>query len=246
MADTNTGADAAEQTAAPAAEGNENSPTNSQPADQNSGGDAAGDEEGDDGGDEGGEGDDADDDTFEDDGADPSVRRDNSYFVGLRHGKKAAKQGGKPVAGGDDDGGEDDGDDDEGGIHPEDAEILNSAIGNAIKPITDKLAASEDATALNSFIAQNPAFKPYQAKIERFMKHPTRSHLPIDTVAMEAVGTAGMIKIGAKMARTADHKKNSSKTGAGNGPRQAEAKADVWGMSDTDFTSMQNSVRSKA
>lgn len=254
MADTNTGGDAAEQNAGAPAEGTENSPTDSQAADQGNGSGDAGADDGDGGdGDDDEDGSDSDDeeeeDTFEDDGADPAVR-DSSYFIGLRHGKKAAKNSGKKESeqgkGADDDDGGDDDDEDADGLHPEDAEILEGAIAKAVKPLTDKLAEGEDSKELQAFLTGNPAFKPYEKRIERFMKHPTRKHLPVSTVAMEAVGPEGMIKIGAKMARSADHKKQTTKTNQGGGPRGGGNSKSVWDMPEQDFAAMQNEVRRKA
>lgn len=251
MADTNTGDEAAEQNAGASAEGNENGPTDSQTADQGDGGGDAGAE--------GGEGDDADDDddsdsdsdedeeeeTFEDDGSEPTVR-DTSYYVGLRHGKKAARQSKKDTNAGDDDEGDGSDDDDEDDdIHPEDREILNSAVQNAVKPLTDKLAKQEDAKELNAFLTENPAFKPYEKRIERFMQHPTRKGLPVSTIAMEAVGTEGMMKIGARMARSADHKKQTSKSAPGGGKRGGGDAKNVWDMPADDFSKMQEEVRRK-
>lgn len=255
MADTNTGGDAAEQNAGAPAEGTENSPTDSQ-AEQGSG-DGAGDEGGDagdgeddeEGDDEDGSGDgDDDEDSFQDDGADPTVR-DSSYYIGMRHGKKAAKAAKKDTDQGkgdddDEDGGTDGDDDDD--IHPEDREILNDAVRKAVEPLTSKLAEQEDAKELQAFLTGNPAFKPYEKRIERFMKHPTRKHLPVATVAMEAVGPEGMMKIGARMARSADHKKQTSKSAPGNGPRGGGNAKSVWDMDSKSFEAMQNEVRRKA
>lgn len=257
MADTNTGADTSTQNGGgAAAEGNEESPNaDSSQAGNDSEGGTDGDGEGDGGeGDEGedgdGESDEDEDDDIQDDDAEPPVRRDNSYFVGLRHGKKAAKTAAKKGTKGDEgsgDEGEGDGDDEEGDdIHPDDAAILEDAVAKAVKPLTEKLAAQEDREELNEFLGKNPAFKPYQKRIERFMKHPSRAHLPITTVAMEAVGPEGMMKIGARMARSADTKKQTSKGGNGSGPRGGAAKPKVWDMPDKDFSAMQDEVRRKA
>lgn len=200
---------------------------------QDQGGDGA-----DTGTDEGVEGEDGEEGDFQDDGAEPTTRS-KDYFIGLRHGKKAAKAAQKT------DGDEDDGDD-VGGLDPEDVELLDGAIKTAVKPLTEKLAAEEDAKELNNFLGENPHFKPYKAKIERFMKHETRRHLPVSTIAMEAVGPAEIMKIGARLARQADVKKGSSQGGTAGGGRQKQAGKSVSEMSDAEFAAYQNTVRSKA
>lgn len=243
----NTGEQGAAEAAPTQTEGNEGSPDNSASTDFSAGGgdEAGDDDQGDDGdGEDAGDG----DDTIEDDGSDPTVRRDPSYYVGLRHGKKAARQG-KPAtnAADDDQGNDDDGDDDDSDLHPEDAEILNQAVAQAVKPLTDQIQQQKDQAELNTFISENPHFKPYQAKIERFLKHPSRSHLPISTIAMEAAGPEGMMKIGARMARTADTKKNSSKSGGSTGGNRGGAPAkSAWEMSPEEFAAEQQRVRQGA
>lgn len=171
----------------------------------------------------------------EDDGSEPSVRRDASYFIGLRKGKKLAKQQMQKNQG---DEGDDDGDEDEDG----DGDITET-VNKAIKPIADKLMKQEDESELSGFLTQNPHFKPYEKKIRRFMQHDSRSHLPISTVAMEAVGPDTMLKIGAKLARNADTKKDASKGGPTGGNRAPAPKANVWEMPKEDFQTMQNQVR---
>lgn len=189
-----------------------------------------------------GQGDDdgEDDGDIADDNAEP-VTRSKDYYIGLRHGKKAAKQGGQKS---DDDGGEDD---DDTGLDPEDEEILSGAIQKAVAPLTEKLAAEEDAKELGNFLGEHPHFKPYKAKIERFMKHPSRRHLPVTTVAMEAVGPEGMMKIGARIARQSDMKKGGSQGGpTGGGKRGAAPAKSVADMTPAEFAEYSNGIRAKA
>jgi hypothetical protein len=168
----------------------------------------------------------------EDDGTEPPVRRDPSYFVGLRKGKKAARQQQRKEDKGDE--GEDDDSDDE--------EDVEKVVEKAIKPLAERIFGQEDKNELENFMLKNPLFKPYEAKIKRFAKHESRAHLPIATIAMEAVGPEGMMKLGAKLARSADTKKLQSKGGGGGG-RSPQAKTDVWTLPQADFTEMQNKVR---
>lgn len=184
-----------------------------------------------------GEDDDGEGGDIQDDGAEPTSRS-KDYFIGLRHGKKQAKTAQKS---------DDEGEEDDDGLDPEDAEILSGAIKKAVTPLTEKLAAEEDAKELGNFLGEHPHFKPYKAKIERFMKHESRRHLPVSTIAMEAVGPEGMMKIGAKLARTADVKKGGSQGGpAGGGNRSKVQGKSVTDMTPAEFADYQNTVRSKA
>ncbi len=240
MADTTTNTDGAAE-AAPAADTGSGESFDSQTANDDQG--TA--DDGTDGDESGDEDDSGDDEDFQDDGSEPTTRRDNSYFIGLRHGKKAAKTAQKPQDDDQGDGDDDDSDDDDG-LDPEDQELLNGAIQKAVAPLTEKLAAEEDAKELGNFISQNPQLKPYQAKIERFMKHESRKHLPIETVAMEAIGMQKMLQLGAKLGRQSGIKKGSSGSGpSGGGKRGGSPAKSVSEMSEAEFAAYQNEVRSK-
>lgn len=220
-----------QSTAAPAAGEGSGESFDSRTGDDAAGSDNSG-EEGD-----GEEGDESGEDDFQDDGAEPPVRS-KDYYIGLRHGKKSAKAEKKS-----DDDGEDDGDD----LDPEDAEILNNALTKAVTPLAEKLAAQEDAKALSGFIDENPVFKPFKAKIERYMKHESRRHLPIETVAMEAVGAKTLMQLGAKLATRSAIKKGSSGSGpTGGGKRGGEPAKSVWDMTPEEFAEQQQKIRQKA
>lgn len=197
----------------------------------------AGEADNDEGGEEDDQGDDgADDAEVADDGSEPAVRRDKSYFIGLRHGKKAAKAAQET---------QDDGDDEGGDLDDEDLQVLDSVVGKAVKPLADKLAQQEDAEALSSFMTENPAFKPYKAKIERFMKHDSRKHLPIETVAMEAVGIKELIRIGSKLGKQSSFKKQTSGPSTGGGNRGGAPKKSFSDMSEAEFAAAQQELRTK-
>ena len=176
----------------------------------------------------------------EDDGSEPPVR-DSSYYIGLRHGKKAVKQTAKEKESDDD---SDSGDDED--LTPEEEDALNKHIQEAVSPLVERITAEDNAKELNSFLSENPDFKPFKAKIERYMNHDTRKHLPVTTIAMEAVGPEGMMKIGAKMARQSDQKKSGSRADTGGGSRNAPQGKSVMDMSDAEFAEYQNKVRSQA
>jgi len=64
---------------------------------------------------------------------------------------------------------------------------------------------------------------------------------------MEAAGPEGMMKIGARMARTADTKKNSSKSvGSTGGNRGGAPAKSAWEMSPEEFAAEQQRVRQGA
>lgn len=191
--------------------------------------DASKEEEGAEGGDES-EGAEA-----QDDGSEPPVRRSPDYYIGMRHAKKQAREQAREKA--KEQYGDEEDEDQDGDVD------MSTAISEAVKPIAQKLAQQEDEKELTTFLAGNPAFKPYEKKIRRFMTNETRAHLPITTIAMEAVGPDGMLAIGAKLARESDTKKSTSTSGPSGGREQGGKKVDVWNMPKEDFKKMQENIR---
>jgi len=68
---------------------------------------------------------------------------------------------------------------------------------------------------LQNFFEDNPEFAPYAAKARRFMQHPSRRQLPIDTIFMEVVGRDGLMKMGAQRLKEANDKAKNGQTGGG-------------------------------
>lgn len=172
----------------------------------------------------------------QDDGSEPPTRKSPDYYIGMRHAKKQAREQARATAR------EEYGDDED---EEDDDEDLSTAVSKVVKPIAEKLAQQEDERELTTFLAQNPAFKPYEKKIRRFMTHETRAHLPVTTIAMEAVGPDGMMAIGARLARDSDTKKATSATGPTGARTSGGKKVDVWELPSTDFKKMQEEVRRK-
>lgn len=183
-------------------------------------------------GDDSGESDDEEEEE-DDDGEEPPVRKtDKSYYIGLRHGKKAAQQQNSSQ----DDGGDDDTDD---------GNDLQAEIRKAIDPITKKLAEKEDEEALQNYVRDNPHAKAFEKKIRRYMAHPSRQHLPVETVALEAIGAKKLMQLGAQQAGKANSRANKRK-GGGNSVRNAPKGSSVWNESPEEFEARQRRVREKS
>jgi len=104
-------------------------------------------------------------------------------------------------------------------------------------------AEKEDKQALASFLDKNEEFKPFEKKIQRFMSDPSRNHLPIETVALEAVGLDNLFKIAGKRKQVADEKADDMKMGGGNNRDTGDGKKDdVWGMSSEEFAQKQKEI----
>lgn len=176
----------------------------------------------DDGGDKGKgdsqETDTADDDTEDeaDDGEAPELRKpkagdSNAKWAAWRAQEKAKKEkSGK----GDDttDDAEDSDDDDD--LSPEDKAKFDKRIEKQLAPFKQKAAEQEVDTEIASFLANNPDFKPYEAKARRWALHPNREGVPVKAIFFEVAGDK-LLALGARRAKAADQKANQKKTAGG-------------------------------
>jgi len=192
--------------------------------------------------------DDSSDDEDDDDDSEPVVRKDPSFYVGLRKGRKEERDRQKQKGGsasyddsGDDDDSDDDSDDE---IDPRDKEVVKEIVQDAIKPLVERQMKEEDEKELNGFLSENPDFKPFEKKIRRFMAHPSRAHLPIKTIAYEVAGDK-LLSIGARRAREADADGQQTE-GAGSSSRTQSKGGSVWEQDSKSFEEKQQEVRRKA
>lgn len=216
-------------------------------------GDGAGDGEGDDKGDPP-EGDDAGDEKpdkskSKDEGKpkeegddEPPVRRKyksaKDYII-ERKQRQLDKAKSKKDEGGDDEG--DDGDDDE--ISPEDEALVEKVVEKKYGPALKKISEQEDTSELKDFLAENPDFKPYEAKIRRYMAHPSRSQVPVSAIAYEVAGPE-LLKLGAKRKAAADDKAKKGQAGGGSSREDERGgKKSVKDMTPKEFAEYKEQVR---
>jgi hypothetical protein len=130
---------------------------------------------------------------------------------------------------GDDDQGDQDGDNEnEGGILPADRKAILETIAPVLQPFIDKSLQAEDETEVAEFVKANPEFSPFAAKARKFMSHPSRRNIPIETIFMEAAGGVnGVMKLGAqRLKNITDKAKNGA---SGGGPGGAGDGKKAWG-----------------
>jgi hypothetical protein len=177
-------------------------------------------------------------DNDDDDGEDPPLkpRLSKQDFIIGRQKKKLAKQQEKSDEGNDDD---ETGDDDE--IAPEDEAMISKVVSKKFAPIIDKSLADDDEREIQEFLKENTDFKPFEAKVRRFMKHPSRRSLPIKSIFYEVAGDK-LLKMGAERAKTADEQARQSQTGGGS--NRSEGGKDVtWSLSKEEFEAKQEQIR---
>lgn len=242
MPDGNSGAGAPANGGAPAEGGNsttENNAGNGTGGDNTNGGTGNGDGTGD-----GGAGDGTDD--FKDDGVEPGSRKTAKDYIIERKNRQIAKakagNGGNNAHAGDGTGGGD-GDDTEDDINPEDAEVIEKVLDKRLAPIEAERQAAQDRNEVAAFVAENPEFKKYEAKVLRYMKHPSRAHLPASSIFYEVAGP-DLMKLGAQRQQAAARKANETKSGGNASGREiSDGKKSVKDMNSAEFEEYKNSVR---
>ena len=158
----------------------------------------------------------------EDDDEEPQTRKGKTDWRKAYFAEKHQPKG-KENKGDDEDDEEDDDD-----IAPEDEAMVDKVIRKRYGSKFDQLDEKADKSEVNEFVAKNPQFKPYEQKILKFLRHPSRAHLPVKTVAYEVAGD-DLMKIGAKKGKQADIQ---AKKKAGGGHSTSKASGGTKSVAD--------------
>ncbi len=177
---------------------------------------------------------DADEEVFVDDEAEEppvTARKTNKDFIIARKNRQLAKLKEKVETPNDDNG---------GSSEEPDAEDDGVDL-SGLEPIINNHIEAEDTREVESFIAENPDFAPYKAKVMKWMKHESRRALPVEDLFFAVAGRA-MMKIGAQRAQKANEKAKQTQAGGGTN-REAMKPKDAWAMTDAEFQAEQLRVR---
>lgn len=189
-------------------------------------------------------GDDADDDTGDgdkdDDQAPPTRNKADHNRQG--YDKRVAKKNEQ----GDGDGDSDDKSNSKlAKLSPEDRQELKDEVMSEIKgEFGDRLdevektnKAGRTGKEVDDFLSDpnNEAFRPFKGKIAKWAGDPSRANIPIESIALEAVGRAGLIKIGAKLNQSANDKAKRSSGGGNSGGKIDSSQKKVAEMTDKEF-----------
>jgi len=174
-----------------------------------------------------------------DDDEEPAVRKKTAKdYIIERKNKKIEKLKQKE----NDDKEEDDQEEDDD-FSPEDEKVVDKIIQRKYGDKFAKLEQADDEKELQAFLTGNKDFAPYKAKIWKFWQHPSRNHLPVESVAYEVAGK-DLLKIGARRGQQADDKARRVSTG-GNSTRNSNGKVDYDAMSAEEFQQHVEAVKRK-
>ncbi len=136
-------------------------------------------------------------------------------------------------------------DDDE--IVPDDEAIISKVLDKKLSPFTQQLQNQKTEAELAAILAQNPEYKPYEARIRRWVTHPNRAGLikqglPVKTVVIEALSPY-LQKIGADKAKKADDKARMDNVDGATSTPATGKLPDFNKMSTEEFTKMSEQVK---
>lgn len=160
----------------------------------------------------------------------PPVRkpRSNADWVKLRQERKQKRDQYKGSQGEEGDESEDD------DLSEEDKKAIDRHLEKRLQPILEKERAQETKGAIAEFVAANPDFKKYAAKVEKWAGNPSWENIPIDRIFYAAAGK-DLLKLGAAKKAAADIKARNARTAQGGTAQAGGSKKGVWEMSDEEF-----------
>lgn len=160
----------------------------------------------------------------EDDEEDVPTRKPKTPadFVALRRGKALAKARGDAQKGkgqGGDEGGDEGDDDDAKDTDPR--SIVQREIAKALKPLADRAEQEEVDTEIANFVHDNPDFKEFAPKVEKWSQNEAWKGVPIKQIFYAVAGDK-LLKIGADRSRDADKNAKKGRTGGSNGGEEGK------------------------
>lgn len=135
----------------------------------------------------------------------------------------------------------DDEDDSDSDVSPDDEELITKVVSKKFAPLIERQLADDDDLEVKEFISKNPDFKEFEAKARKYMAHPSRRSLPIESIFYEVAGEK-LLKLGAERQKKADLEAKNSQAGGGSN-RGGESKKDIWSMSSEEFEREKNNLR---
>ncbi len=131
----------------------------------------------------------------------------------------------------------------------EDEDKIGKIVKKQLAPFTDTIVKQGIESELNNILIQNPEYKPYEARIRRFVSHQNRlpmikQGLPVKSVVLEAVSPY-LEKIAIARSKAADEKAaKTSSEGSSERPSEKTSKfPDISKMNNKEIEQMSDLVK---
>ncbi len=128
-------------------------------------------------------------------------------------------------------------------------EVIEKTIDSRLSEMRGSMEGQRINQEVKDILEQNPEYKPYADKINKWVNHPNRiqfikNGFPVKSVVLEAIAPH-LQQIGAEKARAADQKARESEgSGTTTAPQVASTTTDFKAMSNKDIENMAERVKS--
>lgn len=117
--------------------------------------------------------------------------------------------------------------------------LVEKKLEERMGHMTESLDRTVRQQELKSFLSENPEFAGNEKKIETWWNHPSRRQLPLETVALEALGKKELARIYAEQAINQDREARQTRSGSSTVRKEGGAPAlnadKIRSMSDHDL-----------
>lgn len=117
-------------------------------------------------------------------------------------------------------------------IDPDDVKVISKVVEKQTASVKQKLQEAQDQAEIDSYLRNNPEMTKYKPVIEKYIKHPVYSQIPVKNIAA-MVASDELMKIGAKKEREAQIKADSTKQ-VGTQVRKPQAGQKDWTRASRD------------
>lgn len=158
----------------------------------------------------------------------PEVRkRDKKDFIIERLQKKNGKLQSKAQE-------EERSDEDLDDYDPNDVSAVEKIVDKKLAPLVEQQKQAEDKAEVDSFVAENPQFKPYKDKMLKYRSHPAYEQIPIQHIA-NIVSGKDLAKLGASEALRAQEEAKQAQMGGGSARGKTGEQKSAWDLSKDEF-----------
>lgn len=126
-------------------------------------------------------------------------------------------------------------------IDPDDVAVISKVVDAQTSGVKKILQEAQDRAEIEEFIREKPEFAKYKPALEKYIKHPVYSQIPVKNIAV-MVASDELMRLGAVKEREAQVKADSTKTG-GNPVRRPQGGQTDWTRASKDeFESQKRKV----
>lgn len=95
-------------------------------------------------------------------------------------------------------------------VDPDDVQVISKVVEKQTASVRQALQDAQDQTEINNYIKDNPEMEKYKPVIEKYLKHPVYSQIPVKNIGA-MIASDDLLKIGAKKEREAQARADATR-----------------------------------